>query len=500
MNGTSAWSNANLANLLAMIFLIGGFAIRMLDLTDPPLDFHPSRQLFSYTIARGLYYQVSPGEDPDLRQRAITAGEETDLYEPRIQEAAVALLYVLAGGEYFYIARILTSFLWIVGGAILYVLASRFASPMGALFTLGYYLFLPFAIQASRSFQPDILMVVGIVGTAYCLYRWRGDPSWPSSLTVGLVGGLTVLVKAQGIFAVAAMTVATVLATKGLVRALKSSKVWAMAGIMVAIPAVFYLGPWQPAGGGYFEYFTVAGSRIWQDPGFFVRWANFLHDFMDMGIVVLAVMATLLVSGRARPILLGLWIGYGLLGIFFPWQITTHNYYSLPLVPTVALGVAIVGEWLVFKVRGQGWAVRVAFVLVCVFAIAYPAWLARSGLLGKDYRSEPAAWRKMGEELPQEARIIALTHDYGWRLQYWGYRPVSLWPYNADTDLRIALGGNVGTDFESEFEGRTSGFEYFLVTAYGELEAQPELRETLEERYPVAQRGDGYTLYDLRSR
>jgi hypothetical protein len=481
-----------------LVLVVGGFAIRMLDLTDPPLDFHPSRQLFSYTIARGLYYQMSPGDDPELRQRAIAAGKATDLYEPRIQETAVALLYLLAGGERVYLARVLTSLLWLAGGALLFRLASQIASPMGALFGLGYYLFLPFAIQASRSFQPDVLMVVGIIATAYCLYGWRRDPSWLWSLIVGLIGGLTVLVKAQGIFAVASMAGLTVLTAEGFARALKSPKVWAMAGIMVVIPAVFYLGPWHPGGGGYFGYFTLAGSRLWQDPGSFVRWANFLHDFADMGIVVLAVAATLLVNERGRPVMLGLWIGYGLLGISFPWQITTHNYYSLSLVPAVALGVAVVGAWLVEAVRGQGLTVKLAFILVCVFAIAYPAWIARSSLLGKDYRSEPGAWRKMGEELPRSGKIIALTHDYGWRLQYWGYTPVSLWPYNADYELQEAFGGNRGADFQSYFENLTDGFDYFLVTLYGELEAQPQLQQTLQEGFPVAQRGDGYILYDLR--
>jgi hypothetical protein len=104
----------------------------------------------------------------------------------------------------------------------------------------------------------------------------------------------------------------------------------------------------------------------------------------------------------------------------------------------------------------------------------------------------------MGEELPQGAAIIALTHDYGWRLQYWGYTPVRLWPYNADFDLQVARGGNLGTDFQAFFEDKTDGYEYFLVTAYGELEDQPQLKKTLEDEYPVAQRGDGYILYDLR--
>ena len=87
---------------------------------------------------------------------------------------------------------------------------------------------------------------------------------------------------------------------------------------------------------------------------------------------------------------------------------------------------------------------------------------------------------------------------YGWRLQYWGYTPVSLWPYQADYALLLAHGGNLSSDLQPEFEERTSGFDYFLVTDFGELNAQPKLKAILENDYPIIQEGDGYVLYDLR--
>lgn len=483
---------------LVALFVLGGIGLRMLDLKDPPLDFHPSRQLFSYTIARGLYYKMAPDSDHELREKAIQAGEATDRYEPRIQEGLLAAIYLMTGGERFWIARIMTSIIWIIAGWFLFRLAARITSPAGALFSLGYFLFLPFAIQASRSFQPDILMVLGIVLTAFLLYQWPAHDNWRWTILTGLAGGLTVLVKAQGIFAVASMAVITIIAERGFVSAIKNPKIWVMALLMVSIPGVYYLGPWMPGNVSYFSTFTIAMARLLADPGFFVRWANFIHGFMDMGVIVLALLGSLLMPKRGRPIALGLWVGYVILGLGFPWQIHTHDYYSLTLVPTVALGLAPVGDLLVRKLKTQNIAIKAAFLVVCIAAIAYPAWTARSALLGKDYRNEPGAWINMGEELPDDGKIIALTHDYGWRLQYWGYRPVTLWPYTSDFDLHIARGGNLTNEIDSFFTQATRGYDYFLVTAYGELEAQPQLKELLES-YPIAQSGDGYILYDLRA-
>jgi hypothetical protein len=482
--------------LLAILFLIGGFGIRMLDLKDPPLDFHPSRQLFSYTIARGLYYKLAPQTDPEIRDKAIRAGENTDRYEPRIQEGILALFYLISGGERFWIARVMTTTIWIAAGWVLYKLASRLSTARGALFSLAYFLFLPFAVQASRSFQPEVLMVFGVVSSAYALQRWNDEDSWVWTIAVGVIAGMTVLVKAQAIFPVAMMGLFVVLSKFNFMSAIKDPKVLVMACLMAVIPGVYYLGPWVPGGSSYFRAFTVAMSGLLSDPGFFVRWANFIHGFMDMGVIVLALIGSLLMKKPGRMLMLGLWSGYLVLGFFFPWQIHTHDYYSLVLVPIVGLGIAAPGAWFVEQISKQRWIWRAAFLGICSFAIAFPLWTARSALLGKDYRNEPAAWINMGQDLPEGASIIALTHDYGWRLQYWGFTPVTLWPYNADYELQRARGGNVGSDVEAAFSDRTEGFDYFLVTAYGELNGQPELKKILEG-YPVAQRGDGYILYDL---
>ena len=45
---------------LVLSLLILGAVLRFYDLTDPPLDYHPSRQLRGAIIARSIYYQILP--------------------------------------------------------------------------------------------------------------------------------------------------------------------------------------------------------------------------------------------------------------------------------------------------------------------------------------------------------------------------------------------------------------------------------------------------------
>ena len=88
---------------------------------------------------------------------------------------------------------------------------------------------------------------------------------------------------------------------------------------------------------------------------------------------------------------------------------------------------------------------------------------------------------------------MALTQDYGYDLMYWGWRKVDLWPL--DTDLSSIK--NAGKDPAAKFASMTSGDSYFLVTAFGQLDRQPNLKKVLGA-YPVAVQGNGFVVYDLR--
>ena len=73
-----------LPRLLAALLLIFGLALRLYDITDQPIDFHPTRQLRGAIIARGMYYDMLPGADPVQRQQALDFWASTGQYEPSI--------------------------------------------------------------------------------------------------------------------------------------------------------------------------------------------------------------------------------------------------------------------------------------------------------------------------------------------------------------------------------------------------------------------------------
>jgi hypothetical protein len=187
-----------------------------------------------------------------------------------------------------------------------------------------------------------------------------------------------------------------------------------------------------------------------------------------------------------------MWVGYLLYGLALPFQMYTHSYYHIQLIPILALGLASAVNPLIERVSGQGLGWRVGSVALIVAMIGYQSWVARSILVAEDFRHEPAFWKQVGDAIPADVDVIALTQDYGYRLMLFGWRKVSLW--NLATDLSEIRGGEQDA---GNFADLTEGKEYFLVTAFGQLDKQPDLKEILSQ-YPIAAQGDGYVLYDLR--
>jgi hypothetical protein len=278
-------------------------------------------------------------------------------------------------------------------------------------------------------------------------------------------------------------------------RVLLSGQVWVMFLLMAIPPAAYYLAGRPEGASGYFSQWIGPLTHLILNPSFYVRWISFLHTWLDLTVILLGLVGVLLSIPRNRILLLGLWIGYGIYGLTMPYQMYTHNYYHIQLIPIVALSIAPVAHALAERLAQQAKLWQWAFIGLFMMAIGYSSWVARSVLMAEDFRSEPAYWHEMSKALPVDGKIIALTNDYGLRLLYYGWRNVGLWPSSGEQNLSELRGS--GKDFQQQFANRTVQYDYFLVTALGQLDKQPELSEMLSTHYPLVVKGDGYLVFDL---
>lgn len=506
-------NNRLATNLILLLILMLGLGLRLFDLTDQPIDFHATRQLRGAIIARGMYYEMLPGADPSLRQQAIAFWQSTGQYEPPILERLTAITYLLTGGETIWVARLYNILFWMVSGFFLYLLARRMSwssleektdeqgkklVSASALVALAYFLVLPFAVQASRTFQPDPGMVMWLVLYLYALYRWSETHSLKSALAAGVFAGLAVLTKAVVAYPVATTAVALVIFThrkKLFPNLILDPQVWLIAILMVLPSLVYYLSRGERAS-EYFSSWTLALSHLLLQPTFYLRWINLVQKLVSWLALVAAAVSLLVARSRERVMLLALWIGYGLYGLFLPYQMYTHSYYHLMLVPIIALSLVPISRAVLERFVFNG---RKAQQLILIAAAI--GWIALNSQISiqtagsQDFRNEPAYWQEISGYLPGEGKIIALTQDYGYRLMYYGWRKVILWPNRGEQNLNQLRGSE--KEFQSYFEKRTQGISYFLVTAFRQFDDQPDLKQWLYAHYPILAESPGYIIFDL---
>jgi len=481
-----------------IVILLGlGLAIRLYDLTDLPLDFHSTRQLLSQLKARGMYFQAHPELSEWQRKMAIQQWKTKAEVEPEVFERLVALTFDFTGVQ-LWVARVYASVFWVVGGIFLFLLVREYLSADAAMIALAYFLFLPYAVVASRSFQPDILMVMLILCFWWMFARWTRAESLLWTVLAGLTGGLAIYVKFVAAFFVIGAAVGMGFGAFG-PQLIRKRQLWLMAALGV-LPAGLYLYYGVVQQGFLGRQFSgrFLPSLLF-DPGNYLQWAAMANLAAGGLAIAMGLLGLLVVHKKALHLMLmGLWIAYLLYGVFFDYHVATHDYYHLPLIALVAVSAAPVASLMMERLARfttRSWA-RSAVVGIFLYSVFAGAWDARGRLSAVDYRPQTAMWNEIGERLDHGPNVVALTQDYGSRLAYWGWQNSITWPNSGDMDYREARGGSIG--FEELFEKQTRGNTYFLVTDFEELARQPALRDRLGG-YAVFAQGDGYVIYDLES-
>ena len=502
---------SRLAHLLALLLLfVLALSIRLYDLTDLPLDFHPTRQLFSALKARGLYYANAslPNVPEEQRQFAIQQGKLKVTVEPEILERLVAFTWKFTGEE-LWVARIYSILFWLIGGVFLYLLARDLFSKDGALFATAFYLFLPYGILASRSFQPDPLMIALVIGFWWAVNRWAMTISplpagerpgmrvgWRWVILASLLGGFAIFIKLNAAFFVIGGALGAALGRASVSGLGRNKQVWAM-GVLGILPGMAWVGYGlargflgQQFGGRFIPSLLVS-------PAFPLGWAEMIGDVLGLFTFALALLGLTLVESKpVRSLLLGLWGAYLAFGIFFDYHISTHNYYSLPLIPIAALTLTPLAEAVFEKLVGRiGNPLKIIATLTLTLCLLAVLWTSRVALKSVDYRPEAAYWNQIGATV-RDFRVVALTQDYGSRLAYWGWAGAAIWPDSSDIEYHTDLRGG-GQTFEKSFEKLTKNKDLFLVTDLADLKRQPDLQARLSH-FAIFAEGEEYIIYDLR--
>jgi len=123
--------------LIASFLVFAGLFTRYTNLSNPLLDFHPTRQLFGAIKARAYYVQQDQ-TIPDWQKEIARRQLQTEaVIEPPLIEFASAKLYALYG-ENTAFPRAMSATFWLIGALFLYKLSKNLTqSSFGSLYRSG---------------------------------------------------------------------------------------------------------------------------------------------------------------------------------------------------------------------------------------------------------------------------------------------------------------------------------------------------------------------------
>jgi hypothetical protein len=481
---------------LLAIFILG-IGIRLYDLTDLPLDFHSTRQLLSALKARGMYYATLTNAevDTEIRTFAIQQWNFRASVEPEFFEQVVAFTYRFTG-EQVWIARIYSSIFWMIGAIFLFLLAKKLTNIDGAIASTAFYIFLPYAIIASRSFQPDPLMTMLVIIFLWAAVEWPEKQTYQYAIIAGLFGGFAIFIKFVAAFFVISGGLGVVTSYKSIKEAIKNPQLYVMS-ILGIIPGAAYL----IYGIFFTDYLSdqFSGrfiSTLFLSPSYYVGWLNMLNLVIGGFVLMIALLGLFFYDDKNRRFILTLWLGYLTFGFYFNFHISTHDYYSLPLIPIVALSIAPLASSIFSKlseITNTKFLQTSAFCFL-LFGLLATTWNTRNILNATNYRPEVRMWAEIAQ-ITKGYNVAGLTQDYGARMAYWGWKHITALPSYGDVLYSIERGSKA--NFEEKFSNMIAKKDLLIITDFNDLNRQPFLKEQLK-KYPIYAEGDGYVIYDLQ--
>lgn len=481
--------------LLILVFMIG-FIIRMSDLFDAPLDFHPTRQLHSALIARGMYYQTLEDVPEWKREMSYKQWQAEGLIEPQIMERLTALIYGVIGSEQLWVARLWAILFWMIAGLLLFLITEKISGFAAGTFAVMYFFVWPYAAAASRAFQPEPLLIASILAALWALLNWVEKENTTWSIIAGVLCGFSIYVKSSAFFFLIPSFIGLIIYKYGLKAALKNRQVW-LIGILSILPFLAYLFYGEFVLGILGDQFSYRFfPNRWFDPFFYVQWLLEIDNTIEIVIFLAAILGiSLFTKKKYLYLLAGYLIGYVIYGYVFSYHITTHDYYQLPLMIPVAIGFGILlGKIFYFSERKRI-STKIIFACIALIFIGINSWQIRSALSRLDYSNEVEKWEMVGEQFGHESRVIGLFPDYGYRLAYWGWMHVSSWTTSGDVTLRELAGQKV----DLEAIDRISDYDYFVIADKDEYESQEFLKEYFESNFLKKEEIEDLIIYDLRA-
>lgn len=349
----------NIFRKYAFVFLIiiFGLFLRLYNIAQPPFEFFPERQTQTAEITRNIY--VNGWKDFWIPKITYEKGYPTPLvYETPIYNLAVSALYKIFGPS-FVLGRIVSLFFFLMSSIFFVLIIRKYSTKKILIPSLLIFVFSPLHVLVSRSFQPDEMALALLMASLY----------FPSFFLLSLSGLIKLPFYLFGVIEIFREKNYKVEFIKYLA--------FFMPILLWSLRASFIMKH-SGFGEGYL-IFNWFNPLFFLDPRFYVSTFNIFHINVLTTLGLLFFIIGLFKTwGENNMYIWKKWLYISLLYVaVFNKHISTHEYYSLPLIPPLAAfaGAGIVtlinSVSLNNSIKKWGFSVIIGFLLF--FALIIPS-------------------------------------------------------------------------------------------------------------------------------
>lgn len=459
-----------LISLALGVTLIGGFIVRLKDITAPLADWHSFRQADTASVAReyvkhGIDLLRPTYQDLSNIQSGMENPEGYRMVEFPLMSGFVAAIYRHVPGIQVYelhvVYRFVTLLFSMLSALMLYLIVKKIESPTTGLLAAAVFLFLPYNVFYSRTILPEIPMITFCLLAIFFGLRFIKKPRLADGIHLCLTAAIALLLKPVAVFLIAPL-IPYAISKRGLKAVINP------AYIVIAVIACIPLLLWRrwitnfPAGIPDSDW-LINGNGI-RFKGAFFNWifADRLGRLISgyWGMILLGV--GLLANKKTN--LISWWVMSTLAYVaIFATGNVQHDYYQIPTIPIIAVlmayGIQYIRHLSLPAVKRYG-----IIGLVSIATIAF-SWYHVRAYYGINNPAIITAGKAVDELTPPDALVIAPQNGDTAFLYQTNRRG---WPIGFYIEDRIKAGATyyVSTSFDDEARA--------LINTYTLIKQTPE--------------------------
>lgn len=502
-------------NLIFAAMLFAGAAIRLVNVNQPLLEYNATRQVQTAMITRNFAFNGGHFLYPEVDDQG--KGPTYLIQELPIITFPVAVICRHLGYIPEWLLRSSSLFFFIIAAFLFYLLARACSGERTALVASAIFIFSPLSILMSRTFQPDMAMVLFTMLCIYFFARWMVSGSWAHFALAACGFAGAVLLKITNFYLVVPLAY-LFFAWRG-DRKMPLYKA-ALFAALVMVPICWW---WL--------YHAPSVRNLYPNP----------YDTFSPGYVLESMKAHLgyapfygemfyhLAGAALTPLIFAAFI-YGLFmlrsgrqdGLLFFWTLSVilfllavpeqskQEYYMLSIIPPAAIlaarGIMLAYERI--KYVRFFWAMAAAALM---FTLLFAAYVAVPKFLNRFEYSAIVEAGKAAQQIMEKDALVVASHNYSQDLLYYCGRKG--WPFSVDRSdilgylekVKISQNSrdieNIRDPIKDLEHLRGEGARYLVMVDPWKLDKTQAFKAYLLKNYKVlVRKSDQYAIFDLRQK